>query len=157
MYKFGRSKPENHKKMLSNTSKYAIRAVIYLALNAGEDKKIGIKQISKDLNIPTPFLGKILQTLAKQKLLSSTKGPHGGFGLGKSAEEIALIDIVDIIDGQDIFNKCLIRLEDCNSKEPCSMHFKYVEIRKSLLTLFKKEKVSELVDEIREGEKKLNL
>lgn len=143
--------------MLSNTSKYAIRAVIYLALNAGEEKKIGIKQISKDLNIPTPFLGKILQTLAKQKLLSSTKGPHGGFGLGKSAEEISLIDIVDIIDGQDVFNKCLIRLEDCNNEEPCSMHYKYVEIRKSLMTLFNKEKISELVDEIKEGDKKLNL
>jgi Rrf2 family protein len=143
--------------MLSNTSKYAIRAVIYLALNAGKEKKIGIKQISKDLNIPTPFLGKILQTLAKQKLLSSTKGPHGGFGLGKSAEEIALIDIVDIIDGQDLFNKCLIRLEDCSSEEPCSMHYKYVDIRKNLMTLFKKEKISELVDEIKEGEKKINL
>ena len=143
--------------MLSNTSKYAIRAVIYLALNAGEEKKIGIKQISKDLKIPTPFLGKILQTLAKQKLLSSTKGPHGGFGLGKSAEEISLIDIVDIIDGQDIFNECLIRLEDCNSREPCSMHEKYVEIRKNLMALFQKEKISALVDEIKEGDKKVNL
>jgi Rrf2 family protein len=90
-------------------------------------------------------------------LLSSTKGPHGGFGLGRSADEIYLIDIVDIIDGQDIFNKCLIRLEDCNSKEPCSMHNKYIEIRKSLMTLFRKEKISELVDEIKEGEKKINL
>jgi Rrf2 family protein len=143
--------------MLSNTSKYAIRAVIYLALNADEDKKIGIKQISKDLNIPTPFLGKILQTLAKQKLLSSTKGPHGGFGLGKPANEISLIDIVDIIDGQDVFNNCLIRLEDCNEKEPCSMHDKYIEIRKNLMTLFQKEKISELVDEINEGEKIVNL
>lgn len=143
--------------MLSNTSKYAIRAVIYLALNAGEEKKIGIKQISKDLSIPTPFLGKILQTLAKQKLLSSTKGPHGGFGLGKPAEEISLIDIVDIIDGQDIFNKCLIRLDNCNDKEPCSMHNKYIEIRKNLMTLFQKEKISELVDEIKEGEKNINL
>ena len=98
--------------MLSNTSKYAIRAVIYLSINAGEERKIGIKQISKDLNIPTPFLGKILQILAKHKLLSSTKGPHGGFGLGKKADEIKLIDVVNIIDGQDIFKKCLIRLED---------------------------------------------
>jgi Rrf2 family iron-sulfur cluster assembly transcriptional regulator len=143
--------------MLSNTSKYAIRAVIYLALNAGEDKKIGIKQISKDLNIPTPFLGKILQTLAKQKMLSSTKGPHGGFGLGRPAEEISLIDIVDIIDGQDIFKKCLIRLEDCSNENPCSMHDKYTEIRQSLMTLFEKEKISELVDEIREGKKKVKL
>lgn len=64
--------------MLSNTCKYAIRSVIYLALNAQDGKKIGIKKISEDLEIPTPFLGKILQSLARQKLLSSTKGPHGG-------------------------------------------------------------------------------
>ena len=143
--------------MLSNTSKYAIRAVIYLALHAGEEKKIGIKQISKELSIPTPFLGKILQTLAKHKLLSSTKGPHGGFGLGKPAEEIALIEIVDIIDGQDIFKKCLIRLEDCNEKEPCSAHKKYGKIRNSLHELFKKEKISDFVEEIKDGKVKINI
>lgn len=143
--------------MLSNTSKYAIRAVIYLALNAGEEKKIGIKQISKDLSIPTPFLGKILQTLAKHKLLSSTKGPHGGFGLGRKAEMINLIDIVDIIDGQDIFKKCLIRLDNCNDKKPCSMHNKYAEIRGNMLNLFKNQNISELIDEIKEGKQKVNL
>ena len=145
--------------MLSNTSKYAIRAVIYLAIYAGEEKKIGIKQISKDLSIPTPFLGKILQTLAKHKLLSSTKGPHGGFGLGKSANEINLIDIVDIIDGQDIFKKCLIRLDDCSEddKEKCSLHDKYQEIRKSLMNLFQYEKISELVDEIKKENRTINL
>jgi len=143
--------------MLSNTSKYAVRAVIYLALNAGEEKKIGIKQISKDLSIPTPFLGKILQTLAKHKLLSSTKGPHGGFGLGRSAVNINLIDIVDIIDGRDIFDKCLIRLEDCNDKEPCAMHNKYAQVRYQLLNLFKNQNVSELIDEIKEGKQKVNL
>ena len=143
--------------MLSNTSKYAIRAVIYLALNAGEDKKIGIKQISRELKIPTPFLGKILQTLAKHKLLSSTKGPHGGFGLGKPAEKISLIEIVDIIDGKDLFTKCMIRLEECNEKEPCSAHKKYAKIRESLHELFKKEKISDFVDEIVTGKNKVNL
>lgn len=143
--------------MLSNTSKYAIRAVIYLALNAGEEKKIGIKQISKDLGIPMPFLGKILQTLAKHKLLSSTKGPHGGFGLGRKAEKIALIDIVDIIDGQDMFKQCLIKLEYCNELEPCSMHYKYSEIRKNLLSLFRNQNIAGLVDEIIEGKNKFNL
>ena len=143
--------------MLSNTSKYAVRAVIYLAMNAGEEKKIGIKQISKDLNIPTPFLGKILQTLAKHKLLSSTKGPHGGFGLGRSSEDIKLIDIVDIIDGQDIFNKCLIRLDNCNDKEPCSMHNKYAEIRSQLMDIFQNQNISILVGEISEGKQRINI
>ena len=143
--------------MLSNTSKYAIRAVIYLALHAGGEKKIGIKQISNDLKIPTPFLGKILQTLAKHKLLSSTKGPHGGFGLGKKAEEIAMIDIVDIIDGRDLFSKCLIGLNDCNPQHPCSMHSKYNDIRNNLIDLFQNEKVSDMVNEIKSGDQKINL
>jgi len=99
----------------------------------------------------------ILQTLAKHKLLSSTKGPHGGFGLGKPAEEIALIEIVDIIDGQDLFKKCMIRLEDCNDKEPCSAHKKYGEIRENLLKLFQKEKISDFVDEIKDGKTKISL
>jgi Rrf2 family protein len=141
--------------MLSNTSKYAIRAVIYLSLHAGENRKIGIKQISKDLNIPTPFLGKILQTLAKHKILSSIKGPHGGFGLGKKMDELKLIDIVNVIDGQDLFKKCLIRLEDCSEKEPCSMHSKYSEIRSSVLSLFQNQNISELIQDIKDGKRKV--
>ncbi len=102
-------------------------------------------------------LGKILQTLAKHKLLASTKGPNGGFGLGKPANEIALIEIVDIIDGQDLFKKCMIRLEDCNDKEPCSAHKKYGEIRENLHTLFQKEKISEFAEEIKEGKTKIKI
>jgi Rrf2 family protein len=84
--------------MLSNTCKYAIRSVIYLSINAKENQKIGIKKISEELDIPTPFLGKILQSLARQKLLTSTKGPHGGFGMGKDPSEITLMNIVEIVD-----------------------------------------------------------
>ena len=141
--------------MLSNTSKYAIRAVIYLSLNTVEGMKLGIKQISKDLKIPTPFLGKILQTLAKHKILSSTKGPHGGFGLGKKADEIKLIDIVDIVDGEDIFKKCLIRLDDCSETEPCTMHIRYSAIRTQLLNLFQNQNISDLIQDIKEGKRKI--
>src|SRR6056297_1414182 len=104
--------------ILSNTCKYAIRATIYLALNESEDYKIGIKKISKDLNIPTPFLGKILQNLVKHKILSSTKGPHGGFGLEKEPADISLLEIIEIIDGMDMFHECLIGLPTCRHKDP---------------------------------------
>ena len=65
--------------MVSNTSKYAIRALIYLALYAAPEKKKGLKDIAANLGIPTPFLGKILQVLARHNILDSSKGPHGGF------------------------------------------------------------------------------
>jgi DNA-binding IscR family transcriptional regulator len=89
--------------MLSNTSKYAIRAMIYLALNAQGDLKIGIKKISGDLSIPSPFLAKILQVLAKHKLLASTKVERWFYF--RDPSRITLFEIVTIIDGNDMFDR----------------------------------------------------
>ena len=147
--------------MLSSTCKYGIRAVIYLALNDGENKKIGIKEISKELDIPTPFLGKILQTLAKSKLLSSTKGPNGGFGLAKPANQISLLNIIEIIDGLDLFNNCLIGLSTCSANAhddvQCPIHHKYLPISKQLYHLFNTETIKSLADEIKASDGKIGL
>ena len=136
--------------MLSNTSKYAVRAVIYLAANSTKTKRIGIKQIAGELSIPTPFLGKILQSLAKHKLLTSTKGPNGGFGLGKEPSKIKLIDIVEIIEGKDIFNTCLLSNKDCDhDKSICPIHEKYADIRTQFYDLFKKTTLSGLMKDLK--------
>jgi Rrf2 family transcriptional regulator, iron-sulfur cluster assembly transcription factor len=123
--------------MLSNTCKYAIRSVIYLALNSPDNQKIGIKKIADDLKIPSPFLGKIMQVLAKNKILASTKGPNGGFSLGKPANKITLMDIVEIIDGSDSFESCVIGLESCSVNEAnCPIHEGYAPIREQAKVLF---------------------
>jgi len=140
--------------MLSNSSKYAIRALIYLALK-DEGNKIGIKQIAKDLEIPSPFLGKIMQSLVKHKLLSSSKGPNGGFGLGRAANDIYLIDIVEVIDGLDFFDSCLIGLKSCSSgheSKHCPTHEKFSPIRNELKRLFKEESIGKLAEKIKENE-----
>jgi len=147
--------------MLSNTCKYAIRAVIYLALNYSENRKIGMKEISDSLDIPTPFLGKILQTLAKNKLLISTKGPNGGFALGKPANEITLLNIIEIVDGLDLFNECLIGLRTCSSNThtdvQCPIHNKFLPISKQLYELFNNETIDLLANEIDASEGKIGL
>lgn len=136
--------------MLSNTCKYAIRALIYLALNEKENEKTGIKKISKDLKIPSPFLGKILQVLAKNKILSSTKGPNGGFGLGKPADNISLMDIVNVIDGSDHLNSCLIGLGTCSEEKiTCSVHDQYSSIKEDLKQLLDNQTLATLVSKIR--------
>jgi len=142
--------------MLSKTCKYAIRAVIYLALNNIENRKIGIKEISKSLDIPTPFLGKILQTLTKNKILNSTKGPNGGFALAKPANEITLLDIIEIIDGLDLFNDCLIGLRSCASNAhtdvQCPVHNKFLPISNQLYELLSTENIELLANEIEASE-----
>jgi Rrf2 family transcriptional regulator, iron-sulfur cluster assembly transcription factor len=138
--------------MLSNTAKYAIRAVIYVAMNGKEGEKLGIKKISADLKIPSPFLGKIMQSLAKHKLLNSTKGPHGGFGLGKKPENISLMDIVEVVDGVDSFNECIVGLESCTVEEKhCPIHSRYAEIRSELKTYFEGQSIATLVKDIKDS------
>lgn len=137
--------------MLSNTSKYAIRAVIYLAVNASDGKKIGIKKISEALEIPSPFLGKILQALVRRKILSSTKGPNGGFGIGKKPERITLYEIIFEMDGDELFHSCLLGVGSCDSNKKeggyCAMHHEFEEPRRQLIDLYKNKTVAELAKE----------
>jgi len=138
--------------MLSNTCKYGIRAVIYLAWRAGEDKRIGIKTISNDLGIPTPFLGKIMQTLVRHKILKSSKGPHGGFSLGKPAGEISMLDIILIIDGSDLFDMCLVDVKSCaeiqKKNSPCTLHEAFEPVRKEIYRLFRDITIENLVNDL---------
>ena len=128
--------------MLSNTCKYALRALIYLGKYSEEDKRIGIKKISEDLNLSSPFLGKILQNLVKQKLLISTKGPNGGFALAKKSGEITMWDIVTKVDGEEFFTNCLISLEPCKTHDPtkplCPVHSQYDQLRSEITTFYMK-------------------
>jgi Rrf2 family protein len=143
--------------MLSNTSKYAIRALIYLALFASDEKKSGIREISKNLDIPTPFLGKILQMLAKHDLLHSTKGPHGGFSLSKPAMDISIMQIIEIIDGSDAFDTCVIRTSKCNHEAPCSLHVKIGPLREEMKKIYNTETVADLASEFRQGKEKIRI
>lgn len=126
--------------MLSNTCKYALRALIFLGKYSEEDKRIGIKRISEELGLSSPFLGKILQNLVKQKLLVSTKGPNGGFALSKKGNEITLWDIVIKVDGEEFFTNCLISLEACKTHDPskplCPVHAQYDTLRTEISAFY---------------------
>jgi Rrf2 family transcriptional regulator, iron-sulfur cluster assembly transcription factor len=145
--------------MLSNTSRYAVRALIYLAINKNNERKIGIKKIAEELNIPSPFLGKILQTLAKQKLLNSTKGPNGGFSISDKSLELSLFDIILIIDGDDLFDRCLISDKSCTEMEgnPCSIHKHYKPIRDNLRKMFEGHTIQKLAEEFKSSGGKIDL
>lgn len=147
--------------MLSNTSKYALRALIYLGNYADEEKKIGIKRISEELKISSPFLGKILQNLVKQKLLHSTKGPNGGFSLAKEPEKISLWDIVTNVDGTEFFTNCLISLEPCVTHDPssslCPIHHKYDELRKHVCRFYTETSLKDVSEDIKKYEKIIRL
>jgi len=142
--------------MLSSSCRYGIRAVIYLAKRYPDKSNTGIKEISGDLELPMPFLAKILQQLAKHKILNSAKGPNGGFSLLKKPESITLLEIVKIIDGEGLFKNCIIHDGSCaevrRNKITCPVHEDYSGIRTSLINLFKGKTIADLVKTANESE-----
>ena len=143
--------------MLSNTCKYAIRAVVYISVYSNREKKIGIKEIAEKLDIPSPFLSKILQSLAKKKILNSTKGPHGGFNLLRNAEDISLMEIVELIDGTDIFESCLIRTAKCSDEKPCGLHDSVTALRSELKQFFINQTIQDLGSEFKRDSGRISI
>jgi Rrf2 family protein len=147
--------------MLSNTCKYALRALIYLGNQTKSEKRIGIKKITDDLKLSSPFLGKILQNLVKQKLLVSTKGPNGGFALAKHASKITLWDIVTKVDGDEFFENCLITLETCKNHNPekplCPVHAQYDALRSEIARFYKETTLEIISQDIEKYEKYVKL
>lgn len=131
--------------MLSNKCKYAIRAVLYLSIESNKNKKLkGSKHVAEALNIPVAFTSKILQELAKTKIISSLKGPGGGFFLTDKNLDTPIIDIVKTIDGLSFFESCGLGLDKCSDERPCPIHNTFKIGRDSMLKLLKENTIREL-------------
>ena len=138
--------------MLSKSSKYAIRAVLYLALNSNENKKYSPKKIAANINSPAPFLAKTLQELTRRNLISSVKGRNGGFYLSEENKHNTLISVVDSIDGLDKFQDCVLGLAVCSSESPCSLHHSISPLRKKFIEELTFKTIDDLTKEIINGE-----
>jgi Rrf2 family protein len=130
--------------MFSKSCTYAIRAVIYLASQNNEDSKTGVVEIAEELNIPKHFLAKTLQHLSKHQLISSVKGPKGGFYLGKVNADVTLQDIIECIDGDSFFNNCVLGLPECSDDCPCPMHEHVSAFRENMQESLKFKKITDL-------------
>jgi len=137
--------------MLSNTCKYAIRAIIYLGIESEKSKLTGIKKIAETLQIPMPFLSKIFQNMAKNKILISIKGPNGGFGFARPMEKITLMNIIEVIDGKEIFDLCLMGFNPCsNDKDKCCpANATFYPVKMELKQYFEDHTIKEFVEEFK--------
>jgi Rrf2 family protein len=135
--------------MLSYTCKTAIKAVIYLA--AKFDENAGIKEIAKYINASEHTIGKLLQTLVKQGIINSMKGPSGGFYMSKEQRKQPIIHIIKAIDGKQLFKECGLGLSKCSSTHPCPIHDEYKEARNLMEKLFNDNKISDLCDPVNNG------
>ncbi|UOY07938.1 Rrf2 family transcriptional regulator [Muricauda sp. SCSIO 64092] len=137
--------------MLSNSSKYALKGVLYLAVNASESKKILAKDVAKPINAPTAYTAKLLQELGRHGIVSSVKGPYGGFYLTEENMETQLIKIVDVIDGEQRLRSCMLSIAECDEENPCPLHHLIGDIKNIFIKNLEETTISQMVTEIGKG------
>jgi Rrf2 family protein len=139
--------------MFSKACEYGIRAAIYIGQqSAGSDRRVGLKDIAAEIGSPEAFTAKVLQQLVREQLVTSVKGPTGGFTLTtEQLRNVTLRQIVLAIDGGAMLQGCALGLPQCSAKQPCPMHFQFLPIRDQLNELLGAHTIGELASKVHEG------
>jgi len=133
--------------MFSKSCIYGILATLYIAKKSDEKSNIKLKEIADAKEIPVHFLSKVMQVLVKNKILKSNKGLNGGFSLNKNACELNLMEVINAIDGKDIFNKCIIDLKDCSAENPCAIHNQYRSFQEEFMRVFTDKNIENIISD----------
>jgi len=136
--------------MFSKTCEYALRATIYIA-QKGEEKKLGINEIAKAIDAPPHFTAKILQFLTKDNVISSVKGPNGGFYITRKQKQLPVRAVLHALDEDTVLQKCVLGLNECSESKPCPMHAQYKFIKQQLIKLFESKTIKDLASDINNG------
>lgn len=131
--------------IFSKKCEYGMQAVLYLS-SKDKNAVVSAEHISNVLKIPREFISKILQSLRESGLIFSTKGKSGGFGLAKDPSNIKLIDIVEAIDGLEMFNSCVLGFPDCSPDTPCPVHDKWGSLRTEAYAMLASETLDKLTE-----------
>lgn len=118
-------------KLITRDTDYALRALVYIA--GRNNRKTSASELVSRLNIPRPFLRKLLQRLNKKGIVKSYKGQGGGFTLAADARQILLTDLIEIFQGRLRLNECLFKKRRCPDIARCPLHKAIGDIEKDLL------------------------
>ncbi len=142
--------------MFSNACKYGIKAVAYIATQSIENKRVKITDVAKKSGSPEAYTAKIMGQLTKGKIVISVKGPQGGFEMSREQmQQVTILQIVKIIDGDSLINDCVLGLSQCDSNQPCPMHNEFKLIKEQIKHLLETTTVNDLATKINSGDSTL--
>jgi Rrf2 family protein len=130
--------------MLSRTGIHALRALAILAgLPEGEFR--GAVALAAVAGAPPNYLGKLLQQLARARLLAGRKGFGGGFRLARPAAEISLYDVVAPLEQLERWEGCILGSAACREDAPCALHGQFAAVRDAWIAMLKRTTLADLI------------
>jgi Rrf2 family protein len=136
--------------MLTKKTKYALRALIYLA-NQRNGQPVLISRLAADEKIPRKFLERILLELNNEGILQSKKGKGGGYSLLRHADEIKIGDVVRLMDGPLAPVSCVsktayARCKECGSEANCQIRAVMQEVRDAIAEILDNTSLADMMN-----------
>jgi Rrf2 family protein len=129
--------------MISQTAEYALRAMVFLAMQKGAVIGQDIAEITK---VPPGYLSKIMQQLVKGKLVHSQRGIGGGFILARTPNAISILDVVNAVDPIERLTSCPLGIQS-HGLNLCPLHKRLSEATAHVEAAFASSNLSELLEE----------
>ena len=135
--------------LFSKACEYGIRAMLFLA-SQNNAQPVRVREIAETLQIPIPFLSKIVHSLSRNHLIHSQKGPGGGVTLAQASSEITLLQVVEVIDGLDLFHACALGIPHCSDDFPCPLHETWGGLRSEIYDMLANRTLDQIMDQLHE-------
>ncbi len=130
----------------SKRTDYALMALGHL-VDRDVNELISAKEIADKHHIPGELLAKVLQLLAKAKIIVGVSGPSGGYRLAKPAESVSLSDVIFAVEGEQGICGCMKEgTPDCNHEETCTIREPMQKVNRDVLELLRNYKLTELTE-----------
>lgn len=130
--------------MLSKTSRYGVRSVLYLALHTNAQYLIGVKELAFQIKISEPTLSKILHNLTKKKLIQSKKGRNGGFFMTPEQKASKLMYVIRELEQSDrLIKDCMLGQKSHETCDQCPYGERVASIRSELRAIYETDTIEE--------------
>lgn len=144
------SPAENSRPVLSQTAEYALRAALYMAEH-GDAEPFTVTQLAEALRIPQNYLSKTMHVLARQGILTSSRGMRGGFRLARPANQIPLLEVIRPFDQLEARRQCLLGRPTCSDATPCAAHARWKDLADTTLAFFRDTTLADITTPVGAG------
>src|SRR5229473_4281285 len=131
---------------LSKKADYGLIAVKHLAMHR-DQHACSATEIAEEYGISTMLMAKVLQKLARQRIVTAKHGASGGYLLAKEPSQITALDVISAIDGPVLITSCVTSHGNCDATERCSVKEPLRRVNESILNILSTVTISQLSEE----------
>ncbi|MBZ0166563.1 MAG: Rrf2 family transcriptional regulator [Candidatus Omnitrophica bacterium] len=136
-------------RIYSKGCEHVLRALTRIPLDQC-DQQFLARDICRQAKVPETPTRKSLQALVKAGLLAAVTGPGGGYRFAVHPSKISLFLIITAVDGEAVFNQCIMGLPECSQCQPCPIHESWAKLKGQMVRELERKTIGQLMQTVKE-------